>query len=168
MNKLTSDRVNSHAQLAFFTLDYGREKHPRGRNVILEIRNKGYHAFVLKSLQEGKLMRQVAGMVAVFDTDCVGSLWIELQKEDPGVPSWAFELSNGPCVGICQECVAYPANSEKVAYDIIRRFSLNHGAHHDEKERFRRPTPFLGEQYHDRSRERFLRHRDQRCLSKQF
>ena len=157
--------MNNHA-LAFFTFcDNCEENHSRSRRVIQVFKQGNHHAFLLKSIAEGRLMRRRPVMIALFDADCVGALWLPRERTDPGVPLWAYELSTGPCIAVCQE--SCPSRVEEAASEILNAFLRSHEHNqHNDPERYRRHLVSVGE-YHERPRERSLRHSALRHL-KQF
>ncbi len=135
--------------LVFFTINDGNgASNPRSRAVILAIKERHVSAFVYKSLEEAMLLEPVAGMVPIYDTDCVGGPYFEREKEDISNPSWATELSTGSCVAVCQACVSRQHIIETTAKDLIRRFDPYNDAgrkqsHRGREDHFHRPIPVL-------------------------
>ena len=163
-----NNRVNNNAR-AFFTIcNNNGENHSASCSVIKMLKQFNHHAFLLKSLADGRLMRRRTEMIALFDSDCVGDSWIESDKRAPGTPSWAYELSTGPCIIICHECVASPSHVVNAVRKIAKMFSRKSREHnqYNQQEHYPRLTLSLKE-YHERPRARTLPHRDLRHF-KQF
>ena len=142
-DKPTNEEVR--AGLTFFTLNGNGDNNPRSREVVLAMRLMGQHAYVYKSLEEVGLMKPVAGMVAIYDTDCVGSPFFERKKEDPEVPKWA-QCHSTVCIGICLAAVSCYTATKEVARNLIQRFSDFDGDYHEnhrQKELYRRTNPML-------------------------
>ena len=161
-------------QLVFLTINDGNGiSNPRSREVILALKRMSQTARVLKSIEEARLMEPVAGVVALFDTDCVsGSAFVQYQKEDGLVPSWALELSTDSCVAICREAVARQVIIERVARELFLGFTLDHdGDYHsrrDQKERYMRSIPAQRAQRLTRPQGHFMPAREPRRKVGQF
>lgn len=135
--------------LVFFTIHDGNEySNPRSRAVILAIKAMGDRAYVYKSLEDAKAVEPVAGMVPLYDTDCVGELFFEREKDDITNPEWANELSTGSCVAVCQQCTSRQHIIENAAKSLKRRFDPyddgeHRRSHRDDKDRYQHSIPAL-------------------------
>ena len=160
--------------LVFFTIHNGIEySNPRSREVILAIKAMGDRAYVYKSLEEATSADPVAGMVPIYDTDCVGELFFEREQDDITNPEWARELSTGSCVAVCLKCVSRQHIIQNAAKDLVRRFEPydtdeRRRSHRGETDRFHHPISAQRAQRITRPQSHFMPAREQRRKVSQF
>lgn len=147
---LNNSRVSLHASPIIFTLNGEGFDNPRSRWLILDIKHMGTgcRALVLKSISEvKKLRRSGAGMVPIYDTDCVGALVFERLRKEPINPSWARRLSTGLCFGVCLPCIECASNrtagARKIVETVTRHYDVLVAASQSQKEIYRRPPLFM-------------------------
>lgn len=96
--------TKSRGGFVLFTINGDGESNPRSRQVVLDGRERlGQMGFVFPSVEGVNLRRSaVAGMVALFDMDCVGQPILSDEEIQPElVPSWARKPTSDLCFGIC-------------------------------------------------------------------
>ena len=139
--------------------------------MIGELKKNGCHSRLLKSLREGREIPKRAGMVGIYDTDCVSNRddrhgWVERDKYFPGTPLWVTGLSTYSCVGICHDAVTSSSNLKRTMHEIAKRFLYDFREEEtpdeiekkekERKERLRRLAPLTRKQHPDRPREHFM------------
>lgn len=98
--------TKSRGGFVLFTINGVGENNPRSRQVVLEGRERlGQMGFVFPSFDGINLRRSaVAGMIALFDMDCIGrpmGLGFEEIQQSELVPPWARKPTSDLCFGIC-------------------------------------------------------------------